>query len=348
MPPRGSCAFDRSDLEVSVICPNCGSNVPDGLKKCPACHADMVRVVVERDADETWCKSCGSLVPRGELVCPCCGMPVDSGDDQDFAERAIEAGDATGDLSSDSEQTNVMPRIESAIPSEDDETSTVAEHDRLPRAKVMIITMATAVAAVSGLVLLITHPWNPGAFDDRAKTDASTSMAGYPGAIKELKGQDKGSSQKSAKSGDDATYEALSKAYKRLKTLEKKVDENENLFNDVAYSGSQEQRNSGKSKAEAISLEISNLIGDIKDVDVTSGTYADDEKNLLTLGNYMRNRMDALYEAWKRSAMSDNPQTDKSLIEEPLKDGGASVTASYKKLFDDNYDDWKPTKKSSQ
>lgn len=308
----------------------------------------MDRVVVERDADETWCKSCGSLVPRGELVCPCCGMPVDSGDDRDFAEQAIEAGDATGDLSSDSERTNVMPRIESAIPSEDDDTSTVAEHDRLPRAKVMIITMATAVAAVSGLVLLITHPWNPGAFDDRAKTDASTSMAGYPGAIRELKGQDKDSSQKSAKSGDDVTYEALTKAYKKLKTLESKVDENEDLLNDVAYSGSQEQRNSGKSKAEAISLEISNLIGDIKDVDVTSGTYAEDEKNLLTLGNYMRNRVDALYEAWKRSAMSDNPQTDKSLIEEPLKDDGASVTASYKKLFEDNYDDWKPTKKSSE
>lgn len=333
-----------------MICPNCGSNIPDGLTKCPACHVDLEHPAKPHKAEGVWCESCGSLVPDGATVCPHCGMPVGQTDDADLRQSAIEAGEATGDLNSDRERTNVMPRIESAIPPEDDGDSPVAEHDRMPRARVLVITMAIAVAAVCGFVLLVTHPWNPQAFDTRAKTEANTSMAGYPGRITELKGQDSSSSSDSQKvtSGDDATYKKLSSAYKKLVKLEAKVDASEKNFDKIAYSGTQTERQAGCDNAQALVYEISNLISDIKQIDVTSGTYTDDANNLTSLGNYMRNRMDALYDAWKRSAKSSDPQADQKIIAEPLTDtDGSSITDRYKKLFEDNYKDWKPQKKSS-
>ncbi|MGN0075715.1 MAG: zinc ribbon domain-containing protein [Parafannyhessea sp.] len=333
-----------------MICPNCGSNIPDGLAKCPACHVDLEHPKEVHKAEGVWCESCGSLVPDGATVCPHCGMPVGRQEDAGIRESAIEAGDATGDLSSDRERTNVMPRIESAIPPEDDGDSPVAEHDRMPRARVLLITMGIAVAAVCGFVLLVTHPWNPEAFDTRAKTDASTSMAGFPGTITELKGQDSSASSDSTKvtSGDDASYKKLSSYYKKLVKLEAKVDASEKSFDKVAYSGTQTERQSGYENAQSLVYEISNLIDDIKQVDVTSGTYADDRSNLTSLGNYMRNRMDALYDAWKRCAKSTDPQADQKIIAAPLTDtDGSSITDRYKKLFEENYKDWKPQKKSS-
>lgn len=329
-----------------MICPNCGSNIPDGLAKCPACHVDLEHPSEPHEAEGVWCESCGSLVPEGATVCPHCGMPVGGAGESDLP-GAIEA---TGDLSSDRERTNVMARIESAIPPEDDGDSPVAEHDRMPRARVLLITMGIAVAAVCGFVLLVTHPWNPEAFDTRAKTDASTSMAGFPGTITELKGQDSSASSDSQKvtSGDDATYKKLVKAYKKLGKLEAKVDKSEKSFDDIAYSGTQEERQAGCDNAQALLYEVSNLIDDIKKIDVTSGTYTDEATNLTSLGNYMRNRMDALYDAWKRSAKSSDPQADQKLIAEPLADAdGSSITDRYKKLFEENYKDWKPRKKSS-
>ena len=336
-----------------MICPNCGSNIPEGLHKCPACHAELDRPYALPDERGRWCVSCGAAIPEGSDVCPSCGMPVEPEDTVMRLWRrqgAKSPDDTVGDLPSDRDRTNVMPRIESAIPDGDDPTSPVAEHDRMPRTKTLVITIAAAVAVICGAVLVITHPWDPNAFDTSATEEADTSMAGFPGKVDSLQGQDKsGSSSTDVVSGDEATFEKLQSYYEQLGELEQKIDDNEDTFDQIAFSGSKSEREKARDEAETISYEVSNLISDIESVDVTSGTYAEDEENLATLGNYLRNRIDVLYEAWERDCLYDDPSSGRSLIMAPLlNDNGDSITDSYKKLFDDNYESWEPTEKSGE
>ena len=66
------------------------------------------------------------------------------------------------------------------------------------------------------------------------------------------------------------------------------------------------------------------------------------------MGNWLRNRVDSLNEAWKASVASDDPSSDRDAIESPLKASqNASGINTYKALFEQNYDAWKPTGSSS-
>ena len=282
-------------------------------------------------------------MPSDQPVCPECGMP-----NPNYVAPAPE-GDSTEDGSeaAEKERTTAIPRIESAVPADPDNGASIVR-DRLPRTRVIITSLVVGVLAMSAVVLAITHPWDPNAFDTKAKTEADTSMAGFPGTVSELQGQDSnGSSSEEVKSGDQATYEKLSDVYSKLGELSSKVDQNEDLFNQVGASGSLDDRKKGKAAADELSIEISNLISSIDSVDVTSGTYADDANNLKTLGSWLRNRMDALSSAWDVSVSYDDAQANAGKIKAPLYNSdGASVTESYRKLFNDSYSGWKPADKN--
>lgn len=295
-----------------------------------------------------WCERCGSLIPDGSPTCPGCGLPnpyyVDAAMVEGGEERPAEEGDAL-----ESDRTNSMPRIESAIPSESDEGATVIR-DRLPRMRVIIGSLLIGVLAMSAIVVTITRPWDPSAFDTKAKTEADTSMAGFPGHVSELQGQDNTGSGQSGevRSGDEVTFEKLADIHSELGELAKSVDESEELFGRIAYSGSESDRAGGKRQADALSIQISNLIEKIDAVDVTSGTYADDAANLKTLGNWLRNRTDALCEAWGLDVSADDPSSSRDAIDSLLYTAdGTSVTKSFKVLFDQNYAMWAPKEKAA-
>ena len=326
-----------------MICPNCGSSVPDDALRCPACRAELdVTMRIPKLDGPVWCEGCGSLIPLDSPTCPGCGLP-----NPRYVEGAEKSAPDSSEEALDSERTHAIPRIESAIPSDPEEGATNVR-DGLPRTRVFILSLLIGVLAMSAIVLLITHPWDPNAFDTKAKTEADTSMAGFPGHVSELQGQDKGDSNQGGEvqSGDDATFDKLTDVHSTLGQIASAVDDNEDLFGRIAVTGSAEERAKGKSAADDLAIRCSNLIDRISTIDVSSGTYEGDAQNMTTLGSWLRNRLDALCEAWKSDVAMDNPSAQKDEVESLLLNSdGASITKSYKSLFDQNYEDWKPQKK---
>ncbi len=344
-------------------CPNCGAEVPSGAAACPVCQYDLgltQRIPVTK---VVWCPTCGALVPPNAHACPKCGAPVGAPARSKAGHAVRDLGIPTvegpsdadgGDADEDgADATRAMPRIESAIPSEPGPESATVRHDRMPRTRVLMVAAAAAIALAGGTALWITHPWDPNLYVTHSKTDADTSMAGYPGYISSLSGQD-GSSSTSGGSGDStddsgsasssdtgtvSVYQAISDDYDKLGTYAEKLDESVSALTSTGVSGTASERSDGKSAADQTAIELSNLIDDIASLDDGGGTYASDIANMKTLGNWLRNRSDAICEAWK---LSVSMTTEEKILAPLKKIGYSSGSDSYKTLFDENYDAWKP------
>ncbi len=343
-------------------CPNCGAEVPAGAATCSVCHYDLgltQRIPVTK---VVWCPTCGALVPPEAHSCPKCGAPLGAPARsktglavRDLGIPTIEGasdqdgGDAPG---GGADSTRAIPRIESAIPSEASPESATVRHDRMPRTRVLMVAAVAAIALAGGTALWITHPWDPSLYVTHAQTDADTSMAGYPGYISSLTGQDgssdstdgssDGSSDGAATdsgSGTVSVYQAISDDYDKLGTYADELDQSVSDLVSVGVSGTSSEREQGKETAEQTAIALSNLIDDISSLDDGNGTYASDIANMATLGNWLRNRSDAICEAWEVSATMASEEKTMA----PLKKiGYSSGTDSYKTLFDENYESWKP------
>lgn len=329
-----------------MICPSCGSVIPDGLSVCPACHADLAMTRVMPKLTGTWCSSCGALVPAGATVCPKCGMPVVASH-AGSAEEQMEHRRAE-DRALERERTSSLPRIESAIPSEPDPSSESAYgREKLPHTKVFALAAIASLLLVGGLTLVIAHPWNPNLNDTRATTPADTSQAGFPGTISALQGQDKVASATSVESADDLTYSSLLEAYESLKGISDRADDLESRLDTTGISGSSEDRSAALEEAKQLSLDASNVVTTISNIDVvTTGTYTDQKTNVSTLASWLRNRVEAIYDAWEISAGSSDPAADKSKILAPMVGNRESDgSEAYVNLFKKNYDAWKPVQR---
>lgn len=329
-----------------MICPSCGSAIPDGLSVCPACHADLAMTRVMPKLTGTWCSSCGALVPAGATVCPKCGMPVVASHVSSAVEQMEHR--RAEDRALERERTSSLPRIESAIPSEPDPSSESAYgRERLPHTKVFALAAIASLLLVGGLTLVIAHPWNPNLNDTRATTPADTSQAGFPGTISALQGQDKVASATSAESADDLTYNSLLGAYESLKDISDRADDLESRLDTTGISGSSEDRSAALEEAKQLSLDASNVVTTISNIDVvTTGTYTDQKTNVSTLASWLRNRVESIYDAWKVSAGSSDPAADKSKILAPMVGNRESDgSEAYVNLFKKNYDAWKPAQR---
>lgn len=328
-------------------CPSCGLRVPDGAFTCPHCHSalDVTQKISLEKA--TWCPDCGALVAPGAKTCPKCGAsvvkekpPAHPVRDLDLPEigntGVLVAGDAA-------DETGTIAGVESAIPAEGDAQSPTARRDRIPRARSFLLAALLAVLVVGGAALLITHPWDPSATQTRATEPADTSMSGFPGFLESLTGQDGGTTTATTtkeESGEEKAeeltpLEAVQQAYDELASLAEEVDASEEALRSEGISGDAETRAAGLSDAEAVSIEVSNLISSAQGLDDSDGAYADAISNLVTLGNWLRNRCDALTEAWQRSVDSSDPAADEASILAPVESASA-----YASLFEENLEQW--------
>ena len=107
-------------------------------------------------------------------------------------------------------------------------------------------------------------------------------------------------------------------------------------------SGTDEERSQGSSDAWAVSIEVSNTISSLGSTSDGAGAYAETISNLKTLGNWLRNRCDALTSAWDMACDSSDPATNKDQIL-----GKISGNSAYKDLFDQNVEGWKPSPATS-
>ena len=207
----------------------------------------------------------------------------------------------------------------------------------MPKTRSLVVAALFAVFVVGGAALLITHPWDPSATQTRATTPADTSRSGYPGEVKELSGQDARKTEEAEDGGQQNVTEedGLSRAYASLADYSDRVDENEQELRDACEDLSSADFSSGLKEAQAVSLDVSNLIARIE---LLTGVDEEDVENLLTLGNWLRNRCDALTEAWELGASSDDLEGN---IDSIL--AGADESAEYGRHFDDNYEGWNPS-----
>lgn len=333
-----------------MICPSCGTYLPDGTTSCPVCHEAIGAAAALRGM---WCPSCGAGATWADEVCPHCGYPIA------FEREArlehvpevdgFEATDAldnspTADETSD---TRTIARIESAIPCENDPENKVVSAEMMPRGNRFMLAAAASIALVCGIVLLLAHPWDPDAYATRATKEADTTLAGFPGTVEELSGQDRGSHDASEQlSGDERAFVQLNDAYTKLKLYATRADECSQAFAEVAFGSDDSARSSERHAVEVLAIDVDNLIDAINDVDVSSGTYAEAQSNLLTLGKWLSSRVQLYAAAWLEVAKSPDPAAERARIEAtlnpPTQTDGERV---YMLLFDENYDAYKPIAK---
>lgn len=322
-----------------MICPSCGARVADGALTCPRCHEPLGVTQKLSLSDATWCPGCGALVPVGADVCPKCGSVVRPGGAAEPSRRTRDIelpsiGD-TGVILSSDEDTNVMTRIDSAIPGADGSSTPTSLVDRMPRTRAFALAAVLAVAVVGGAALVITHPWDPDATSISAKTPADTSMQGFPGTVDALTGQDESGDKVSAV---EQVAQNMSRFYDELGRLSGRVDASEGELRSTGVSGDEQARAAGLEEAQAIAIDISNLIGDMSGTFDDTSPWAEEMKNLNTLGNWLRNRCDALVEAWEMSASSDDLSADSADILAEAASGD-----SFAELFAESYESWNPS-----
>lgn len=325
---------------MTKTCPSCGARVGESALTCPRCHASLdVTQRMTPLAEASWCPSCGALVAPGETVCPKCGSAL-AAPSAPRARRNLDlpeiggTGELFGEEPEDAEKTGVMTRIESAIPSADDESSPFASKDRMPKTRSLLLAALFAVALVGGAALLITHPWDPSASQTRAKTPADTSQSGFPGVVDKLTGQDASGDEGGAEGEGELTpEEALASDYASLSELAGRVDESEQALRELCESGDASAAADGLAQAQENAIQVSNLISEIE---LLQGD--EDADNLLTLGSWLRNRCDALSAAWEEAAStSDLAGSEGTIL------AGADTSAEYGHLFDESYDAWDPS-----
>ncbi len=314
-----------------MICPDCHMNVPDGSAECPNC-ARSFYLTRRLDAGPLrWCSVCGALVPSGSMACPKCATPV-RGAAAAVVARRIPDPEPRAEAPAEAD-------LESAIPATGAGAySASSVNDMLPRLRHFVVAASAAILIVGGTLVAITHPWDPNANDITAKTPFDTSNAGSPGVVDTLDAQDKG-----ARADDDGeevvdpVFDSLHSQYEAYKGYADQISANEDLLRTKGIDGTYDERSAGLSAIREVSLAVSNSIASVENTSDGSGAYTETIANLSTLGNWLRNRCDALTEAWNASLASEDPSSDASLIL-----GKISANSAYQQLYEQNVTGWEP------
>jgi RNA polymerase subunit RPABC4/transcription elongation factor Spt4 len=316
-------------------CPVCGTQLPQGAKVCPACHAS---ISVSRRAEEKrdiFCKNCGAQVPPGETACPYCGFPL--------ADEDVVLALARSSKERDEAPQAVSP--ESVIPDQPtDGYSAASRLEHMPHLRVAVVAAVAALVVVGGGFLLVTRPWDPNSRITHSMVDRDTSWAGFPGVVETLTGQDKSRQDADASASDsgDPYYDELKGFYESLGSLSQRLDSNESTLKDLVAGGdgSAEQ---GAADAQAISIELSNKISEFSGYDMSDSPYAEEYGTLSQLGSYLRNRADAIASAWGAVTAAQSPTDAAKEVEGYLgSNSSGSGSETWKSLFDEGYEAAKP------
>ena len=274
------------------------------------------------------------------------------------AQTSQDGGDVKDDGASgegdSAEQTNVMARIDSAIPSDPEPYEEDRALDGGPRLRVALIPALAAIVLIGAVSLYIVHPWNPDLFSTKATEPLDTSNAGSLESVERLQGQDtSGADEGSSVEGsatEMTTYDYLTSAYEGLGEASKSLTTCEQgLRQGVSDGADEDTRSSQKATYDEAALKVSNILAELGQVSDSTGAYEEDLANLMTLGNWLRNWSDALGSSFDAYVESADPSGDEETILAPLSESSTdSGTNAYKELFDENYEAYRPKEADSQ
>ena len=337
-----------------MICPHCGARMADGTPTCPVCRSDMGVTNKIPSTRGTWCPSCGALIPEGSALCPKCGLPSPEAPTvrpvRDIKLPKVSDADSTSEFSAitlpEPDPEDAVYEARSALPPErpsvEDRT---LGYDRMAHVRVMIIAAIAALVVMGGSIIYITHPFDPGKYDQRAREQADTSTAGSPGQIEALSGQDIRETTPAYDAGE-ASFELIHQTYLDLGDLADRLDEQEAYFLATYLDDDDEEaRQQGLDAAEDLAIDISNAIDSASQLG-SGSVYADDIDHIVQLGNWLRNRVDVLVEAWEIDLAYMAPSQVQDIIDSTYySDKDSDGVSAYKGYFDENYPQWEPSKR---
>jgi len=342
-----------------LICPVCGTHVEDAESICPACHADLDMTRAMPRLQGTYCPGCGALVPSDLTQCPSCGMPVKSPVTSAQEVRAKreerakllsgvplvdpdDAGEAIVPVDERPEREVPAPSIESAIPSEPEGYEGDSLSDRLPSMRTVVLAAVLALVLVGGFVLYLTHPWGEGALGSQTP-DADLSQVGFPGVVSELVGQD-GDNSNTDEELDAATYEDLTVCFDELQELDERVTQSAEDLLSVGKTGTDDERQQACDAAQALFDEIDDLADTVDAIDVSTGTYEDDQALLAELVECQSLRMKAVLKAWKIDASLADPTSNWEDVIASVEAQANATTGedTYKQRYDELVEDFAP------
>lgn len=126
---------------VMLICPNCGSSIPEGTKFCPEC-GEKLEVNTASDTNHRICPFCGEVLEPDSVFCENCGraLPVQT------STSAGTAG-ATAGSAEKVPVPPVPPLPVSALPPETQEPSQSGKKSRMvPIAAALVIALMAVIA----------------------------------------------------------------------------------------------------------------------------------------------------------------------------------------------------------
>lgn len=363
-----------------MICPSCQAHIPDTALRCPACRADVEHTRMMTRLSVRFCSTCGATLERDAHVCSHCNTPCEvafqpripaaAASHAPQAEPACSASPDVQDASSTSSDAKFMDsardtahrgasapaaparsshpssQIVSAIPSAPAANDITSPHDRFPRMRMLIWALVCAVVFVTSTVLAITHPWDPYAYDIKARVGQDMSQAGSPGVIKELSSQDKNNATNGDVKADDQSYDQLKSAYEKLGKQQVALHDLESTFRNAVANQQSDSYSDIASRVRGASIAVSNIIASVQHVNVETHTYEDEKSRLTTLGNWLRNYCDTLSKLCDYAAKQPRARDLKARVDAKLgTDDSTNNQDTYKNLFETHYDEYKPVYK---
>lgn len=363
-----------------MICPSCQAHIPDTALRCPACRADVEHTRMMTRLSVRFCSTCGATLERDAHVCSHCNTPCEAAFQPRIpataashapqAEPACSASPDVQDASSTSSDAKFMDnardtvhhgasvpaaparsphpssQIVSAIPSAPAANDITSPHDRFPRMHMLIWALVCAVIFVTSTVLAITHPWDPYAYDIKARVGQDMSQAGSPGVIKELSSQDKNNATNGDVKADDQSYDQLKSAYEKLGKQQVALHDLESSFRNAVANQQSDSYSDIASRVRGASIAVSNIIASVQHVNVETHTYEDEKSRLTTLGNWLRNYCDTLSKLCDYAAKQPRAHDLKARVDAKLgTDDSTNNQDTYKNLFETHYDEYKPVYK---
>ncbi len=309
-------------------CPNCGTILEGNQRICPACHADVTDARNTEADDSTWCASCGSPISPGSDACPVCGMPIVDSFDMVTASEGV-SGETL---------TNEPPELVSAIPPEPVNGSDPEEVTQgSSRGNIMFVSVLVAVVLMGGLTLFVAKPWTSSLPVTHATEDADTSMAGFPGTVQYLSGQDL------MVNNDGKEY--VPRAKKIIKAFRRQLGEISNsagVLEQELREFTEGTKTDGAKEQQARSVRLhSDLVSLTDRVMLLTLSDKDDAKErakLAVLARYLSNELELLDECWTIAATESDAKKATANIRSMLSKGveGHSME-DWRKLFVNAY-----------
>lgn len=230
------------------------------------------------------------------------------------------------------------PELVSAIPPEPVSGSDPDEDEQGPsRSRITLVSVVVAVVLMGGLVLFVAKPWAPNPPITHATQDADTSMAGFPGTVQYLRGQDL------LVNDDGKEYapraEKLVTAFRsQLGTISEAAGVLEQELRQFMDGEKVDDARTRQARAVRLRSDLVSLADRVMLLSLNDKEVAKERARLAVLTRYLSNELEVLDECWKAATSETDAKKATANIRGVLARGieGHSME-EWRKLFVNAY-----------